>query len=108
MWNRYGPSVVSWQCAESSLVSVEQQEWALLQMFPRSEVKGQGYSGTKCDYAAKAYISTVWRRDSLCFIFLLETIMVTVAVTTALKFYSVPPTVSATARSIVSERYMLS
>jgi len=32
-----------------------------------SEVKGQGYSKTKCIFVVKEYISKVWRRGSRCF-----------------------------------------
>ena len=35
-------------------------EWALLERFSRSEVKGQGHSKTKCIFVAEAYISTAW------------------------------------------------
>ena len=38
------------------------REWALLNRFSGSEVKGQGCSEDKCIFAAEAFISTVWRR----------------------------------------------
>ena len=40
-------------------------ESALLKRLPRSKVKGQGHSETKCIFAAEAYISTMWRRGWL-------------------------------------------
>ena len=39
--------------------------WVLLKRFSRSEIKGQGYSDTKCTFPAEEYISTVWHRGSL-------------------------------------------
>ena len=39
--------------------------WPLLKRFSRSKVKDQHHSETKCTFAEKAYMSTVWRASRI-------------------------------------------